>query len=129
MIVTYLDTSAAMKLLVGEPESESLLNALTSGPPRQLVGSWLLHTELHCAAGRHPELIATEAITAVLETVDLIDLTRGDMLAAGTYAPLRSHDALHLAVAIRIGVDELVTYDTELAAAAGRAGLRLVAPR
>ena len=35
-----------------------------------------------------------------------------DMLAAGTHAPLRSNDAIHLATAIRLAVDELVTYRT-----------------
>ncbi|GAB92071.1 type II toxin-antitoxin system VapC family toxin [Gordonia rhizosphera] len=129
MIITYVDTSAAMKLVVDEPETEPLLQWLTSGPRRRLVASWLLHTELHCAAGRHPDLIAADAITRILETVDLVDLTRGDMIAAGTHTPLRSHDALHLAVAIRIGVDELLTYDTELANTAGRAGLRALSPR
>lgn len=60
--------------------------------------------------------------------MDLVDLTRGDMIAAGTHAPLRSNDALHLAVAIRLGVDELVTYDDELARAAIAAGLTVYAP-
>lgn len=127
--VTYLDTSAAMKLVVDEPESEALVGDLTSGQPRRLVASWLLHTELYCAAGRNPDLVAVEAITAVLESVDLVDLSRGDMIAAGAYAPLRSNDALHLAVAIRLGVDELLTYDAELSAAASRVGLRLLSPR
>ncbi|MCX5046344.1 hypothetical protein OG921_24530 [Aldersonia sp. NBC_00410] len=54
-------------------ESEPLLQALTSDPPRHLVASWLLHTELHCAAKRHPHVIAIEAITAALESVDLVD--------------------------------------------------------
>lgn len=53
MIVAYLDTSAAMKLLVEEPESDALLSYLMAG--RRLVSSWLLHTDLRCAAGRHPE--------------------------------------------------------------------------
>ena len=51
------------------------------------------------------------------------------MIAVGTHAPLRSSDALHLAVAIRSGSDEMVTYDGELAAAAKAAGLAVFAPR
>ena len=65
---------------------------------------------------------------AVLDTINLVDLTRGDMIAAGTHAPLRSNDAIHLAVAIRLGVDELITYDQELADVAVRAGLTVLAP-
>ncbi|NYF09752.1 hypothetical protein HDC94_000908 [Leifsonia sp. AK011] len=127
MTVTYLDTSAAMKLVVEEVESEALVGELTAGA-RRLAASWLLHTELHCAAGRHPTIVAPEAIASVLDATTLVDLTRGDLLSAGTHAPLRSNDAIHLATALRIGADEFVTYDDELARAAASAGLRVVAP-
>jgi len=87
----------------------------------------LLHTEMHCAAGRHPEDVNVEAVSTVLDSVGLIDLSRGDLLAAGTHAPLRSNDAIHLAVALRVGADEIVTYG-ELAERAAAAGLRVVSP-
>ncbi len=125
--VAYLDTSAAMKLLVAEPESDTLAEALAAG--RRLVASWLLHTELHCAAGRHSDVIDVDNVRIVLDAVALVDLTRGDMIAAGTHAPLRLNDAVHLAIAIRIAVDEFVTYDVELAAAAQTAGLGILTPR
>jgi len=126
--LTYLDTSAAMKLIVDEAESAAVVQELTT-VGRRLVASWLLHTELHCAAGRHPAMFSTDAVTTVLDIVDLVDVTRGDLMAAGTHAPLRSHDAIHLAAALRLGVDELLTYDVELARAASSAGLRVLAPR
>jgi uncharacterized protein len=125
--VAYLDTSAAIKLVVEEAESVALATALTDSS-RRLAASWLLHTEMHCAAGRNPTVIPLEAITAVLETITLVDVTRGDLLAAGTHAPLRSNDAIHLATALRIGADEIVTYDSELARAAASAGIRVLAP-
>lgn len=128
MTVAYLDTSAALKLLIEEDESQALVDALTSGGPRRLVSSWLLHTELHCAAGRRPEIVDLADVTTVLGAVDLVDLSRGDFLAAGTLSPLRSNDALHLAVAIRLGADELLTYDAELQHAASRAGIAVLAP-
>ena len=125
--LAYLDTSAAIKLIIEEAESATLAESLSSSSDR-LVSSWLLHTEMHCAAGRHPQDIQLENVRAVLDTINLVDLTRGDMIAAGTHAPLRSHDAIHLAVAIRLGVDELITYDQELADAATSAGLTVLAP-
>lgn len=128
MTVTYLDTSAAMKLVIDEPQSEALIAELTAHDDRQIVSSWLLHTELHCAAGRHPQDIDSGSIKAVLDTVSLIDLTRGELLSAGTHVPLRSGDAIHLAVALRIGCDEFVTYDAELADAASAAGLSVLSP-
>lgn len=127
MTVAYLDTSAAMKLLVEEKESAALLTVLTTSS-RRLAASWLLHTELHCAAGRNPAVIEPASISIVLDAVTLIDITRGDLLAAGTHAPLRSNDAIHLATALRLGADEIVTYDNELARAADAAGLRAISP-
>lgn len=126
VITSYLGTSAALKLVVDERESDALAVALAV--ERRLAASWLLYTEMHCAAGRHPGDVDVAAVNDVLATVDLVDLTRGDMIAAGTNAPLRSNDAIHLAVAIRLGVDEMVTYDDELAQAASSAGLRVFAP-
>lgn len=127
MTVAYLDPSAAIKLVIEESESAALVTAL-SDTSRRLAASWLLHTEMHCAAGRNPAVISLDAITAVLETITLVDVTRGDLLAAGTHAPLRSNDAIHLATALRIGADEIVTYDAELARAAASAGIRVLAP-
>lgn len=128
MTTAYLDTSAAMKLIVDEAESEALVEELQSATARRLVASWLLHTELHCAAGRNPALIDDSAVSIVLDAVILVDLTRGDLLTAGTHTPLRSADAIHLAAALRLGADEIITYDAELADAARTAGLRVIAP-
>jgi uncharacterized protein len=126
--ISYLDTSAAMKLVLDEPQSEALTADLAGRDDRGLVSSWLLHTEMHCAAGRHPEDIDLEAVGTMLDSVSLIDLTRGDLLAAGTHAPLRSNDAIHLAVALRVGADEIVTYDRELAERAAAAGVPVLSP-
>lgn len=117
-----------MKLVLDEPQSEALTAELAGPDDRGLVSSWLLHTEMHCAAGRHPEDVDLEAVGTMLDSVSLIDLTRGDLLAAGTHAPLRSNDAIHLAVALRVGADEIVTYDRELAGRAAAAGLPVLSP-
>lgn len=126
MTLSYVDTSAALKLVIREAESKLLAEGLATG--RRVVASWLLHTEMHCAARRRPSAVGVVDVQTVLGAVDLIDLTRGDMIAAGALAPLRSNDAIHLAVAIRVGADEVVTYDSELADAARAAGLAVFAP-
>ena len=117
-----------MKLILDEPQSEALTADLAGSDDRRLVSSSLLHTEMHCAAGRHPEDVDLEAVRTVLDSVSLIDLTRGDLLAAGTHAPLRSNDAIHLAVALRVGDDEIVSYDGELIEQATAAGLPVLSP-
>lgn len=117
-----------MKLLVNEAESAALSNYLQTAADR-VAASWLLHTELHRAAARHPDTIDQSSVTIVLDAVALVDLTRGDLLtAAALPGRLRSNDAIHLAVALRLGVDEVVTYDAELVDAATVAGLAVRQP-
>ena len=117
-----------MKLVLDEPQSDALTADLADSDDRRLVSSWLLHTEMHCAAGRHPQDVDLEIVRTVLDSVSLIDITRGDLLAAGTHAPLRSNDAIHLAVALRVGADEIVTYDGELIEQATAAGVLVLSP-
>lgn len=127
----YLDTSAAMKLVVREDESAALAAALDAlDAADRLVSSWLLHTELHCASGRRPEQVTVGLVTAVLESLTLVDLERIDLVSAPRVASgLRSQDALHLVVALRAGADTIATYDVEQAAVASSLGLRVLQPR
>lgn len=127
MGVAYFDTSAAAKLVLSEVHSDELFDEITSAPDRILVASWLLHTELRCAAARRGDMPSSH-VDEVLATVKLVDLTRQDMVTAGGLGALHAADAIHLAVAIRLGVDEVITYDNELADAANAAGLRVVSP-
>lgn len=127
MAISYLDTSAAMKVLFDEPESQALIDMLAGRGEQTLIASWLLHTELHCAAGRRGG-IDPASLSMVLAAVNLIDMDRGHLVAAGALAPLRAQDAIHLAVALRLSADEMITYDSELADAAHRAGLRVLSP-
>lgn len=128
-MIHYLDTSAALKLLVDEPESVALATLLdAAGEGDALVSSMLLYTELHCA-GQRRSALRPASVTAVLEATHLVDVTRADLERAATSAwGLRSADAIHLAAALRIGVDCLITYDRELAGAAERVGLRVLSP-
>lgn len=126
----YLDTSAAMKLLVEETESAAVAAALAGlDATDRLFSSWLLHTELHCAAGRHPAAIDQESVEAVLARILLVDLVRADLVRASSVGTgLRSQDALHLAIAVRAGADAVITYADEQAAAARAAGLDVLRP-
>lgn len=129
-MIRYLDTSAALKLLVDEPESDALAHDLTScvAAGDRLVSSMLLYTELHCAAHRRAALDPA-SVRTVLDSLSLVDLRRDDLLRAASSAwGLRSADAIHLAVALRLDVDEMVAYDQELCDAAEAAGLSWAAP-
>ncbi|MDR2114256.1 MAG: type II toxin-antitoxin system VapC family toxin [Bifidobacteriaceae bacterium] len=128
MSIWYLDTSAALKLILAEPESTSLIAAINAERP-SLVSSWLLETELRRAAQRS-NAFDQKTATALLDRVTLHQLTPALFLQAGLLPGqfLRSLDALHLASAITIGIDAIATYDIRLAAAATELGQTVIAP-
>jgi predicted nucleic acid-binding protein len=128
-MIVYVDTSAALKLVVEEPESGPTADFLSEAGQRGdlLVASLLLHTELHCAANRRG--LPPELVNAVLDALNLVDLTRSDLLyAAALPGRLRSADAIHLAAAIRLETQALVAFDKALVRAATQAGLHTVSP-
>ena len=134
----YLDSSALLKLLVEEAESEAL-------------AAWLAeHTEGRGGAGgaaaASSELARVEVVRAVrrlnpqavasartlVAQLDLVPLSREVVDRAADLGDpgLRSLDALHLASALVLGddLDVLVVYDRRLSAAAQDAGLTVVQP-
>lgn len=128
-MITYVDTSAVLKLLVDEPESAALADYLSSAAAtgHRLVASMLLYTELHCAARQRG--LEAEPVNTVLGGVNLVDVARSDLMyAAALPGRLRSADAIHLATAIRLQTDLLVAYGGELLAAALDAGVTVLSP-
>lgn len=128
MSVWYLDTSAALKLLVEESESDALARRIDDEQP-DLVACWLLETEMRRAAQRAPEL-TQERVTEFLDGVSLYEVPPSIFKEAGLLpgARLRSLDAVHLAAAVRIGVDRLLTYDARLSDSARALGVPVLAP-
>lgn len=124
----YVDTSAATKLMVTEAESDALAHELDVTRP-DLVACYLLETEVRRVVNRVPTL-DHEAATSVLDGVDLYEVPPSLFREAG-YLPganLRSLDAIHLAAALRLGVDAVLTYDGRMTDAAREVGLAVVAP-
>lgn len=128
MSLWYLDTSAALKLIVEEPESDALARTLDDEAP-ELVACWLLETELRRVAQR-VDVLTQQHVSDLLDGVGLYEVPPSLFREAGLLpgAQLRSLDALHLSAAIRIGVDGVVTYDTRLAESAQVLGLDVLAP-
>ncbi|MBK6857023.1 MAG: type II toxin-antitoxin system VapC family toxin [Microthrixaceae bacterium] len=126
----YLDTSAAVKLVVEEAGSKALRNWIATATS-PIVSSDLLRTELLRATRRGaPDQV--QQARAVLDSVALISISTAVFEYAGTIEPdlLRSLDTLHLAAAIDLGDDleGIVTYDGRLAAAAASLGIAVIAP-
>jgi predicted nucleic acid-binding protein len=124
----YVDTSAAWKLLAVEAESEALVELVDRERPA-LVASMLLETELRRASQRHPSITAAE-VTDLLRQVALHEMPAALFREAGRLpgAELRSLDALHLAAALRLDVDQVLTYDVRMAESARSLGLDVLSP-
>ncbi|HEX9995139.1 MAG TPA: type II toxin-antitoxin system VapC family toxin [Acidimicrobiales bacterium] len=126
---TYLDSSAIVKLVRLEPESDVLRRHLRRRGP--LVSSGLARVEVvRAVALGSPAHVG--AAHAVLDRLRLIRVTDRVLASAATLGPMdiRSLDAIHLATAALLGptLSSLVTYDRRMAAAAEAMGLRVAAP-
>ena len=126
----YLDTSAALKLVVAEDETTALAAWLEQHGD-EVVSSDLLRTELLRATRRGAPQAMPRA-RAVLDAVTLLTLPTSSFERAADLAPelLRSLDAIHLAAALELGddLDGMVTYDDRLADAARLHAISVVAP-
>jgi predicted nucleic acid-binding protein len=125
----YIDSSASLKVIKEEAESDALTTFIDSHQPL-LVGCWLLETEMRRAVHRDPAL-SQDLVSEFLGRLDLYELPVGSFRSAGLLpgTHLRSLDALHLAAAVSIGVDAVLTYDERMAASARDLGLRVLSPR
>jgi uncharacterized protein len=125
MTGVYLDTSAAVKLLVEEPESAALAEHLEH-TAAELMSCLLLETEMRRFALRHD--LPQADVTAILDGISLYDMPRSLYYEAGILAGqhLRSLDALHLAAAVRLGPDVVVSYDGWMLESAADIGLNVL---
>ena len=127
----YMDTSALVKLVVAESETDALRSWI-AGVNSELVAADLVRTELWRVVRRAvPDRVLLAA--QVLDSLTLVEVRASLFSQAGRLdlPELRSLDAIHLAVALDLGDDleALVTYDARLAQAAAVNGVTVVAPR
>lgn len=126
----YLDTSAAVKLVLSEPQSKAL-SAWANAHTDSVVSSDLLRTELLRATLRGAPDQMPRA-RAVLDSITIVTLPTPLFERAAELEPtlLRSLDAVHLAAALDLGdeLDGIVTYDDRLTEAAKLHGVPVIAP-
>ena len=127
----YLDSSALLKLVRAERHTAELRAWLAARSGAVLISSVLARVEVSRSCRRIDErlLDTGRAVVAALHLVPLDDAVL-DAAAALPGTDLRSLDALHLASALRIGVDleAFVAYDARLIEAADAARLPVTAP-
>jgi len=132
----YVDTSAVVKLVKQEAESDALeteVNRLLAARDIELVSSYLLVLELEAIAGRQASSpdVNVQAIPGVLARIGTISLDQATAEIARTLVrrhALRSPDALHLAAAIEVEAGAIIAYDVEFVRAAGAEGIPVVRP-
>ena len=126
----YLDSSALIKLVFEEEETEALEAFLRERPIR--VSSSLARVEVMRAARTVGDELVTRHADAVLGAVELIAPDAALLADAARLDPLtlRSLDSVHLATAVALAADieGMVVYDRRLAGAARQAGLTVWAP-
>jgi uncharacterized protein len=137
--VIYLDTSAILKLLRREPETDALLDHLDAHADQDLVTSALATVETARALVALGELdLAKRAVPSC----DRIEIGGGtvpaiamnaEVLDRARYLPppvLRSLDAIHVATAgmAQASLDHLITYDKRMVVAAEAAGIETASP-
>jgi uncharacterized protein len=128
----YVDTSAAIKLLVEETHSKAFAAFYDARAGAEWVSSALLRIEVTRAIARAKPVLLPDArdLLAAFSYIAIDD----EIVEAAMTEPdrsLRSLDAIHLATARLLGpdLDAIVTYDDRRATAASDAGLVTACPQ
>ncbi len=128
----YLDTSAALRLVVAESHSRPFAHFYDEHANDAWVSSTLLRVEVMRAVTRGMPAAIPDA-RDLLQAFDYISID-DDIIDTAMNEPdrqLRSLDAIHLATARLLGADlgGIATYDDRLEVAGTSAGMPIISPR
>ncbi len=137
-VITYVDTSTLLKLVIDEAGSEHAVTVWTAADTLASVSLTVVETRAALAAARRAHRITEAQRQAALEEVHLlfaalhlVTVTYTLVAVAGELAEveqLRGYDAVHLAAALTVGATVFSSADTALCAAAARRGLHVANP-
>lgn len=137
-MITYIDTSVLVKLLVDEPGSARAAQLWDRAG--SLVSVALVEVEARAAlasahrAGRLSGVqhrAAKRSLGALLDQLDEVEVRTELIAAASELAEqrgLRGYDAVHLAAALLVGAEVLASADADLLEAASHHGLAVADP-
>ena len=135
-MIVYLDSSAILKRVLDEPESERFEDALGTWAANDKLGTSALSV-VEVSRSLRARLDTGLDIRQMPATLDsaLADLPQhpidAEVLALARVlgpARLRSLDAIHLATAVLLQADLLVSYDERLTAVAEELGVPTASP-
>lgn len=132
----YLDSSALLKRVLDEPESDAFESMLekVAGEGAILLSSMLAWIEVSRAVRSRLDYEApaevAELVEAALSGIVKSHISEQVESIARRIGPagIRSLDAIHLATATLVGADVICAYDKRLLTAANELGFRTVAP-
>jgi predicted nucleic acid-binding protein len=137
-VITYVDTSVIVKLIIDEPESDHASMIWTSAA--SLAACQLAHVEARAAlasAHREGRVTSAELDNAEANLVELwsqlyvVDVDESLVRHAGDLArlhALRGYDAVHLGAALFVGARVMAVSDGRLARAARECGIAVAVP-
>ena len=137
-MITYVDTSTLLKLIIDENGSERAMTIWSSADAVASVNLMVVEARAALAAAhRGRRLSATQLRSAIAELgalvsdLHIVPVTDELVASAGELADvegLRGYDAIHLAAALTIDATVLTSSDAALCAAASRRGLHIANP-
>ncbi|WP_230865568.1 type II toxin-antitoxin system VapC family toxin [Mycobacterium canetti] len=130
MTYYYLDSSVAVRIVLGHSTSAAhWFDSTTGRDDDRVVSSRILRTEITRVLRRESLPVAVR--DQVLDYVDTIPLDHAVLQEAEAIIPhVRTLDAIHLASALRSGLEDLavVTHDTTMKSVAATIGFRITDP-
>lgn len=131
MTTFYLDTSVAVKILFGDsPSAQGWFDDTVENESHSIISSRLLQTELTRVLRREGRDVRERDL--ILDYVGIMRLDHAVLIAAEAIGPhVKTLDAIHLASAVRSGVDDLVvvSHDRNVQTVAEQLALAVYDPR
>lgn len=130
MTAYYLDTSVAVRILLGQsPSAAEWFDRVTDDIATGIISSRLLRTELTRVLRREGLPVTLRA--EILDHLDTVGIDHAVLQEAEAIVPhIRTLDAIHLASALRSGIPDLtiVTHDRAMKSVAEQIGFLILDP-
>lgn len=137
-MITYVDTSTLIKLVIDEDGSDRAGVIWVSADSVVAVSLIVVEAKAALAAARRGGRLtavhyadASAELDAMLASLHLVDVTERVIAEAVDLAEaeaLRGYDAVHLAAALLVGATVFSSADSDLCTAAARRGLHVANP-
>jgi uncharacterized protein len=137
-VITYIDTSTLLKLIIDEDGSERAMTIWSAADAVASVNLIVVEARAALAAARRVRRLtdaqhrsAVTELDALVSDLHIVPVTDELVASAAELADdegLRGYDAVHLAAALTVEATVFSSADTALSAAAARCGLHIANP-